>query len=199
MHYGLFFEVDGFRFDKHWHYDFDVTKCPPWDPPTEKSMAGIFQPPPHPNQLKSKVRRRRPACGGGAFAAGRPPGEQAKRLLGKKCRAGGGRASPDCPDWCCLVVGGRVHTQGKHGASSQYYRDLLAVETVATLNAAFCDYHLRHCPPSQQLLDTCTGVRPARPPPLCRTGRESSTPAARRRGSELVSAGQPARQGAGRG
>lgn len=42
---------------------------------------------------------------------------------------------------------------------SSYYKDLLAVETIATLNAAFCDYHVKHCPPSQQLLDECQTVR----------------------------------------
>lgn len=40
----------------------------------------------------------------------------------------------------------------------EYYRDLLSIETVATLNAAFCDHHLTHCPPSQQLLDVCSKV-----------------------------------------
>lgn len=32
MHYGLLFEVGNYSFDKHWHYDFDVTKCPPLGP-----------------------------------------------------------------------------------------------------------------------------------------------------------------------
>lgn len=26
LHYGLLFEVDNYKFDKHWHYGFDVTK-----------------------------------------------------------------------------------------------------------------------------------------------------------------------------
>jgi len=51
----------------------------------------------------------------------------------------------------------KKHSQ-KRGSSS-YYRDLLSIETVATLNAAFCDYHLKHCPPSQQLYDMCKRVR----------------------------------------
>lgn len=41
----------------------------------------------------------------------------------------------------------------------QYYRDLLAIETVATINAALCDFHVRHCPPHKQILDECTIVR----------------------------------------
>jgi hypothetical protein len=44
------------------------------------------------------------------------------------------------------------------GITRTYYRDLISVETVAMLNAAFCDYHLRHCPPSQQMLDVCSEV-----------------------------------------
>ena len=39
-----------------------------------------------------------------------------------------------------------------------YYRDLLVIETAATMNAGFCDYWVRHCPPSQQLLDECRKV-----------------------------------------
>eukprot|EP00955_Chlamydomonas_euryale_P017414 186094-Chlamydomonas_euryale.AAC.3 len=38
----------------------------------------------------------------------------------------------------------------------EYYRDVLSLETVATMNAGFCDFHVRNCPPSQQLLDECT-------------------------------------------
>lgn len=32
LHYGLLWEVagTGYKFDKHWHYDFDPLKCPPW-------------------------------------------------------------------------------------------------------------------------------------------------------------------------
>lgn len=39
-----------------------------------------------------------------------------------------------------------------------YYKDLLAIETVSTLNAAFCNFHLKHCPPSQELLSVCSQV-----------------------------------------
>jgi len=102
MHYGLLFSIDDYKFDKHWHFDFDVTVCPPWDSPIHQhSRAGIFEPPPWPKDLRSYKR---------------------------KGRGGGG----------------------------EYYRDLLSLETITTLNAAFCDFHLRHCPPSQQLLDVCT-------------------------------------------
>ena len=34
LHYGLLWDVAGsspkYTFDKHWHYDFDPFKCPPW-------------------------------------------------------------------------------------------------------------------------------------------------------------------------
>ena len=49
-----------------------------------------------------------------------------------------------------------MHIQS--GSPRAHYRDLLAIETVATLNAGFCDYHIKHCPPSQQLLDLCKTV-----------------------------------------
>lgn len=96
MHYGLLFNVQGYKFDKHWHYGFDITKCPPWDfsDKTHRS-AGLFQQPPNFSEFTTKD-----------------------------------------------TVG-------------LYYRDLLAIETVATLNAGFCDFHVRHCPPSEQLLTEC--------------------------------------------
>ena len=59
IHYGLFFEVDGYKFDKHWHYDFNVTQCPPWenmnqsDPKTRKS--GLF---PHPPRISALIKVR---------------------------------------------------------------------------------------------------------------------------------------------
>jgi hypothetical protein len=40
-----------------------------------------------------------------------------------------------------------------------YSQDVVAIETVATINAGFCDYHVRHCPPSRQLVDECKTVR----------------------------------------
>lgn len=45
--------------------------------------------------------------------------------------------------------------EGKDHLSNNYYGALLAIETVATLNAAFCDYHLDHCPPTPQLYTEC--------------------------------------------
>jgi len=53
MHYGLLFSVDDYQFDKHWHFDFDVTKCPPWVDFGRNSKAGIFEPPPWPKTIKS--------------------------------------------------------------------------------------------------------------------------------------------------
>eukprot|EP00195_Chlamydomonas_chlamydogama_P017790 CAMPEP_0202892052 /NCGR_PEP_ID=MMETSP1392-20130828/1901_1 /ASSEMBLY_ACC=CAM_ASM_000868 /TAXON_ID=225041 /ORGANISM="Chlamydomonas chlamydogama, Strain SAG 11-48b" /LENGTH=613 /DNA_ID=CAMNT_0049575927 /DNA_START=352 /DNA_END=2193 /DNA_ORIENTATION=- len=95
MHYGLHFKVGGWAFDKHWHYGFDVTKCPPWDLKDARRTAGVFNPPPRPSSLTNQNK------------------------------------------------------------VTQYYRDLLSIETVAAMNAGLCDYHLRHCPPSQQLYDVC--------------------------------------------
>lgn len=53
IHYGLLFEIGKeFSFDKHWHYDFDVTACPPWDLTDPKHRKhGIFPPPPHPSTI----------------------------------------------------------------------------------------------------------------------------------------------------
>eukprot|EP00798_Chlamydomonas_sp_ICE-L_P023622 gene23622-9149_t len=36
---------------------------------------------------------------------------------------------------------------------NQYYGHLISIETVATMNAGFCHYHLDHCPPSIQMLE----------------------------------------------
>ncbi|MEW5312642.1 MAG: hypothetical protein WDW38_004261 [Sanguina aurantia] len=95
LHYGLMFDVGNYTFDKHWHYDFDVTKCPPWDLTDPKHRtAGVFEHPPRPSTLVKKT-----------FIS--------------------------------------------------YYKDLICIETVATLNAGFCDYHLSHCPPSEQLVSVC--------------------------------------------
>ncbi|KAG1673278.1 hypothetical protein FOA52_002558 [Chlamydomonas sp. UWO 241] len=96
MHYGLLFEVNGYKFDKHYHYDFDITKCPPWDFSSESHRnAGLF---------------------------GHPP---------------------------------RISTLNNKDKILEYYRDVVAIETIATINAGFCDYHVRHCPPSRQLVDEC--------------------------------------------
>ncbi|KAG2499026.1 hypothetical protein HYH03_003211 [Edaphochlamys debaryana] len=99
IHYGLLFEVGkNYSYDKHWHYDFDVTKCPPWDfSDPKRRTGGIFPAPPRPSTLD-------------------------------------------------------------RGDFIGFYKDLIAIETVATLNAAFCDYHISHCPPNQQIVDVCKEV-----------------------------------------
>ncbi|KAG1673277.1 hypothetical protein FOA52_002557 [Chlamydomonas sp. UWO 241] len=75
-----------------------------------------------------------------------------------------------CPPWDMTDPSGKTRKAGlfahpprvsalkrAEGArgTQLYYKDLLAVETIATLNAGFCDYHVLHCPPSQQLYDEC--------------------------------------------
>lgn len=56
MHYGLRIEIGNYSFDKHWHSDFDITRCPPWDISDPKlNTAGIFTPPPRPGALGTKV------------------------------------------------------------------------------------------------------------------------------------------------
>ncbi len=37
--------------------------------------------------------------------------------------------------------------------------DMLAVEPLVVLNAAFCELHRKRCPPSEQLLRECAYVR----------------------------------------
>ncbi|KAL4524683.1 hypothetical protein Ndes2526A_g06797 [Nannochloris sp. 'desiccata'] len=61
LHYGLTYEIKGtgYKFDKHWHYDFDPFQCPPWNfKPTGKgskgSLGGLFFHPPRPSSLKTK-------------------------------------------------------------------------------------------------------------------------------------------------
>ena len=56
MHYGLLFEVAGYKFDKHWFYELDMAKCPPWDLSDPKKLTGgLFPHPPRPSTLASKV------------------------------------------------------------------------------------------------------------------------------------------------
>lgn len=60
MHYGLEFTIPdtGYTWDKHWFYNFDALKCPPWGlDPKVRSMGGLFNHPPMPSELKSKVGR----------------------------------------------------------------------------------------------------------------------------------------------
>lgn len=98
LHYGLDYTIElangTYEYDKHWHYHFNVSQCPPWEL-TQKPTGGIFQAPPHPRELdKSK-------------------------------------------DWI------------------QWYTDLVAIQVVATMNSAMCDFHRLHCPPSEQLTSVC--------------------------------------------
>ena len=58
LHYGLFWEVEGstYKFDKHWHYDFDPFECPPWDLSSNDSKdrkEGLFPHPPRPSLFKT--------------------------------------------------------------------------------------------------------------------------------------------------
>ena len=57
MHYGLLFDVSGYKFDKHWFYDLDMANCPPWDlSDPKKRTGGIFDHPPRPSTLTNKVK-----------------------------------------------------------------------------------------------------------------------------------------------
>jgi hypothetical protein len=44
------------------------------------------------------------------------------------------------------------------GQGEDFLRDLIAIEPVVVLNAAFCERHMKHCPKSQQLLQECAKV-----------------------------------------
>lgn len=46
-------------------------------------------------------------------------------------------------------------------SKAERYRDLIAISVVHTLNAALCEYHLKHCPPSDQLRRECDKARGA--------------------------------------
>jgi hypothetical protein len=286
MHYGLLFEVNKYKFDKHWHYDFDVTKCPPWDLSNpQRTTGGIFPPPPRPSELTNKVGAgldccslsvqnqqgkcgcKSMSCGRGAVSRAPRPSELISKVsldrrmlailtgssqmsscswVGQRswnaprqssCQQGSTRSAQvawlglyflvamvvlsraiwynkqNCPlsiTWlatpltsllscpvlpalaaasdqalpscsACALLNmslGSDHRDPRvwtylcdlpslHASFfvspqqhlSEYYRDLLSIETVATLNAGFCDYHLRHCSPSQQLYDVCKEVR----------------------------------------
>jgi hypothetical protein len=67
MHYGLLFDVNGYKFDKHWHYGFNVMTCPPWsldDDGMQRRSGGIFNPPPPVSEVKKYVSGEREARGG---------------------------------------------------------------------------------------------------------------------------------------
>jgi hypothetical protein len=55
LHYGLIYKIGDWQYDKHWYFDFDVHKCPPWTGLDGKPKAGIFPPPPYPDKLPNKV------------------------------------------------------------------------------------------------------------------------------------------------
>jgi len=57
LHYGLDWKIGktGYEFDKHWFYDFDALKCPPWNISTDRSTGGLFKHPPHPSLYPTKV------------------------------------------------------------------------------------------------------------------------------------------------
>lgn len=40
-------------------------------------------------------------------------------------------------------------------SKAERYRDLIAISVVHTLNAALCEFHTQHCPPSDQLRVEC--------------------------------------------
>lgn len=56
---------------------------------------------------------------------------------------------------CCTSYSLCLRTQA---GLLERYKDLLAIETVATLNAGFCYFHLKRCPAHPQLLNVCREV-----------------------------------------
>ncbi|KAL3136783.1 hypothetical protein ABBQ38_005497 [Trebouxia sp. C0009 RCD-2024] len=56
LHYGLVYTVEStnYTFDKHWHYDFDATACPPWDMTTDHPKKGLFPHPPRASNFTTK-------------------------------------------------------------------------------------------------------------------------------------------------
>lgn len=61
LHYGLLWTVNTpakYQFDKHWFYDFQATKCPPWnDLHKAKPRGGLFKHPPRASEFTTKVRK----------------------------------------------------------------------------------------------------------------------------------------------
>ena len=60
LHYGLLWEVNEpgkYSFDKHWHYEFQATRCPPWDLEGEHTDAkgGLFPHPPRASSFNTSV------------------------------------------------------------------------------------------------------------------------------------------------
>ncbi len=58
---------------------------------------------------------------------------------------------------CCCNVCGQGH---------DLLKLLLAIEPVVILNAALCERHLQHCPPSTQLASRCAQVPLQALPPM---------------------------------
>ena len=55
MHYGLLFDIEqGYKFDKHWYYDFQIAMCPPWNL-ASPSPGGLFPHPPSPLDLQDRT------------------------------------------------------------------------------------------------------------------------------------------------
>ncbi|KAK9819905.1 hypothetical protein WJX72_003823 [[Myrmecia] bisecta] len=71
-----------------------------------------------------------------------------------------------CPPWGDLTQrqprGGLFphppHPESLKTQGFELMRDLMAVETIITLNAAFCEHHRAHCPPSEELERECGKV-----------------------------------------
>ena len=57
LHYGLIYTIanTNYTFDKHWHYDFDATACPPWDMTTDHPKKGLFPHPPRASSFTTKA------------------------------------------------------------------------------------------------------------------------------------------------
>jgi len=55
LHYGLLWSIAGteYSFDKHWHNQFDVLQCPPWDLDKRKPTKGLFPYPPQPSSFNT--------------------------------------------------------------------------------------------------------------------------------------------------
>jgi len=52
------------------------------------------------------------------------------------------------------------HTTPK-ASRIEHYADLISAEVVHTINAALCEYHLQHCPPTAELLAACRDANAA--------------------------------------
>lgn len=156
---------------KFYYTEFDVHKCPPWELSVEHPQAGLFPPPPGPDGLLANVSSAgrqlhtaaRIPCGARMHAA---PSCIAFWHAGRACLEQQQQPAPTpglppppasttraCSTACvlhapCLPP----HAQLSRG---ERHRDLISISVVHTLNAALCEFHLRHCPPSEQLAREC--------------------------------------------